>query len=206
MTKWISIERPGYFGRRRDEKIAAYDKEYGKGKWRLAWITKSQIDVTNFNDGFPEIYIDQFEHTFEQACVQFYEQSYFDYLVSHPRYLDEICLYKECIDNAETNIQSGCDYTKQESYSTHIQDIAIRNVLRRLDLKFKSTLDQLLVIRSSNSNGHLFGPGNVPFYDHRLITQPSLALNGLNRIQWRTFGNQINGFRLKMIVNFGYFK
>jgi hypothetical protein len=153
---WTSIERPGYFGRQRDRKINGYNTTYGEGYWRLVWI------------------LDDKEMDFVQACKEAYEESYFQYLKDRPKDLDFICCFGECIDNAPTNIQSGLDYSKQEAFSTHIQDIAVRNVLHRLGLKFNGPLGSVLTIRTKDSNGFRFGPGNVPFYDPTKITQPSL--------------------------------
>lgn len=150
--------RPGYFGKRRDVIIQRYNDTYGVGNWDLVWVA----------DGHPD-------QLFLDACVSFYERSYFDYLDTHPELVDEICSYGECIDNALTNIDSGLDYSKQESYATHIQDIAIRNVLHLLDRKFEGPMDRILVIRSKDSNGYKFGPGNVPFFAPELINQPSKA-------------------------------
>ena len=155
------VERPGYFGRQRDKKIAAYNKKYGVGNWELKWVIATDKDTLLYN--------------FEEACKHFYEYSYYLYLKDRQADLDFICSYKECIDNALTNIESGLNYSKQEAFSTHIQDIAVRNVLNRLNLKFSNDSDKILVIRSKDSEGFKFGPGNVPFYDANLITQPSLC-------------------------------
>lgn len=154
---WMNHHRPGYFGRRRDEKVAALDEAHGKGKWRLAWVAG-------------ELALD-----FAEACFRFYEESYFLHLKNRPTDLQFICSFGECIDNAPTNVLSGCDYTKQEAFSTHIQDIAVRNVLRRLGLKFEGPPEKILVIRSQDSNGFKYGPGNVPFMTPGLIQQPSLC-------------------------------
>lgn len=155
---WVNDHRPGYFGRRRDEKHAFLNTAFGgPDKWRLAWVT-SDVALE-----------------FAPACVRFYEESYFRYLEKRPGDVVWICSHGECVDNALTNVASGCDYTKQEAFSTHIQDIAVRNVLRRLGLRFEGPAEKLLVIRGQDSNGHRFGPGNVPFMDPTLITQPSLV-------------------------------
>lgn len=146
------IERPGYFGRRRDEKVAAYDSKYGKGKWRLCWL-----------DGDGEAY------EFRSACRYFYERSYFEYLKDRKDDVDFICSFGECIDNAPTNVDSGLDYSQQEAFSTHIQDIAIRNVLWLLGRKFEGPKDKILIIRSADSEGFRFGPGNVPFMNQAMI-------------------------------------
>jgi len=153
--EWRWEGRPGYFGRRRDEIIRSYNENYGHDGWKLIWTAPGA------------------ECEFEDACHRFYEESYYLHLRVHPELVDEICSYGECMDNAITNIQSGCDYTKQEAFSTHIQDIAVRNVLRLLDRKFEGPTDKILVIRSKDSNGYKFGPGNIPFYAPKVIQGPS---------------------------------
>lgn len=155
---WTTVDRPGYFGRKRDEKVAALDAQYGKGHWRLAWVVDENGGQTFFN-----------------ACRIFYEESYYRHLVYKPKDVELICSYGECYDNAVTNIGSGLDYMKQEAYSTHIQDIAVRNVLRRLDRWFIGPADKLLQIRSKDSEGFRYGPGNIPFAWTANIVQPSLC-------------------------------
>jgi len=154
---WVNVERPGYFGRRRDQKVAGFDARYGPGNWRIAHVVQGAT------------------YDFVDACKLFYEESYFRHLAEHPEDVDFICQFGECIDNAPSNIGSGIDYARQEAYSCHIQDIAIRNVLKRLGRKFEATREEILVIRSPDSNGYRFGPGNIPFYDPSLITLPEIC-------------------------------
>ncbi len=108
---------------------------------------------------------------FKDACKYYYEQSYVKWFRQHPDELDIVCSFEECIDNAETNVKSGRDYTKQEAFSTHIQDIAIRNVLEVFGRKFEG--HGILVIRSADSQGYRYGPGNIPFMHPDLISVPS---------------------------------
>lgn len=152
---WRDSHRPGYFGRRRDEKIEMLNVRFGPGNWRLVWKFNNQ------------------PYSFEAACRLFYEESYYRHLSNMD--VDFICSFGECIDNARTNVASGLDYTKQEAFSTHIQDIAVRNVLVRLDRKFEGPADRILVIRSADSEGFRFNPGNVPFFEPGMIIQPELA-------------------------------
>jgi hypothetical protein len=171
MTGWRNVERPGYFGKRRDTIIARYNATYGEDGWRLVWI------VPGFR-GAPSVILN-----FEQACKVIYEESYVRYLQDRLDDVGFICTFTECIDNSPTNVHSGLDYTAQEASSTHIQDIAMRNALRRLGYWFTGVREELLVIRSADSNGYRFGPGNVPLYRAELIQQPSKCP------QWATPGS-----------------
>lgn len=162
--EWRNVERPGYFGKRRDLRHAQYDAEYGRGNWRLAWI------VPGYPAGAPDLV-----YTFAQACKLFYEESYFQHFKQRPDDVAFACEFTECMDNAPTNVHSGLDYMAQEASSTHIQDIALRNVLTKLGREFTGKRTELLVIRSADSNGYRFGPGNVPLYKPEIIKRPSLC-------------------------------
>lgn len=153
---WHNISRPGYLGRNRDRMTEQWNKTYGSGNWRLVWRV-----------GDYESYL------FNTACKKFYEESYFQYLHKRPDLLDQICSYGEVIDNAMTNVESGLDYLKQESYSTHIQDIAVRNVMKRLERTFQGPKDKILTIRSQHSSGYFLSPGIIPFHMPDLIIPPS---------------------------------
>lgn len=150
---WTIRHRPGYFGRQRNKILASYNAKYGVDGWKLAWIATGHEPLE-----------------FEDACKAFYEHSYSIWFAEHQEELDVVCSYGECIDNAPTNVHSGCGYTKQEAFSTHIQDIAVRNIVRLFGRKFEGDKDNILVIRSADSTGYKYGPGNIPFYDRRLIT------------------------------------
>lgn len=154
---WRKLYRPGYFGRRRDQIVGELNSKYGSGNWDLRWCTRA----------FPE------GLTFNEACIFCYEYSYLRWFMEFPDDVDYVCSFGECIDNSPTNVQSGCDYMKQEAFSTHIQDIAVRNVLKFLGRKFEGDKDNILTIRSADSTGYRYGPGNIPYFDVTEITQPS---------------------------------
>lgn len=176
---WHDLHRPGYFGRKRDEKIKQYNNEYGEGNWRLSWI------------------VNNLPYNFGEACILFYEESYYQYLKDKKEDLDFICSFGECIDNANTNIQSGLDYNKQEAYSTHIQDIAVRNVLKKVARKFEGPSDRILVIRSKDSEGFRWGPGNIPFYEPKLITKPELCPKWANKGSVESFWQSNKWIQIK---------
>ena len=161
--RWQNDHRPGYFGRERDKKIAEFNERFKEGNWRIVWRVEYAAQSYGVSTDFLA------------ACINYYEKSYLEYLSKRKPDVDYICSFGECIDNSPTNVASGLDYTKQESYSTHIQDIAIRNVLRKLGRRFEGPADKILVIRGEETEGFRFGPGNIPFYNPALITQPSLV-------------------------------
>lgn len=163
--RWKNIERPGYFGKRREIAYTKFNSQYGRDNWRLRWLI-----VTSTGKTLAPIALG-----FLQACKLVYEESYFRYLRERPDDVDFICSFTDCIDNAPTNVHSGLDYNAQEALSTHIQDIAVRNVLARLGRSFTGERTELLVIRSADSNGYRFGPGNVPLFAPGIITQPSMV-------------------------------
>lgn len=165
---WKPLFRPGYFGRKRDAIVAHLNQQFGVGNWRLVWVVE--------NNG------QSLSYEFEAACCLFYQNSYVEWLKRHPDDLDFICSFGECIDNAATNIESGLDYLRQEAFSTHIQDIAVRNAIKSLGRKFEGPPDKILTIRSHDSNGFKYGPGNIPFFLPELIKQPS------KRPQWALEG------------------
>ena len=154
---WRAIERIGYLGKKRDIVVHGLNQKYGQDRWTFAWRFFNQ------------------HHEFVAACKYFYERSYYQFLKARPEELDYICSFGEVIDNAESNVDSGLDYTVQETKATHIQDIAIRNVLYTLGRKFNKRSDQLLVVRGEGTNGFRFNPGNVPFFVPDQIIGPKVS-------------------------------
>src|SRR5262249_45053712 len=69
--------------------------------------------------------------------------------------------------------ESGLDYHKQECPAIHLQDIAVRRCLKRLNRSFQG--DHLVQIRGQDSEGFRLNPGKVPFHDPDGILRPSLA-------------------------------
>jgi hypothetical protein len=158
LVRWVDIGRLGYLGKHRDEMCARWDSKYGKGNWRLAWKVGME-------------YVD-----FLQMC-KYYEESYYRFLKGHEEILGELVhAASDVYDDAVSNLHSGFEYNTQETNRTHVQDIAIRNAVRRLGSKFKG--DELLQIRDREGSHALsmeLSPGRVPFYDKSIIVQPELG-------------------------------
>ena len=154
---WVTVDRPGYFGKHREEKHAEFDKLYGVGGWRLAWLVDGEI--------------------FTQAqMTMLYEDSYYFFLLQNPavsvQLLNEA---SDVYDDALTNIECGFDYEAQETERTHVQDIAIRRVVSRLGRVFKgSTPIQIRDSLGTHPLSVTLSPGQVPFHRPSLLSQPEL--------------------------------
>ena len=152
---WINIERPQYLGNRRDKKFTQWDEQYGKRNWRLVWLVN-------------DIVVD-----FLGVCA-LYEDAYFDFLKASPKILENlVSVASDVYDDETSNINSGLDYTKQETGRTNIQDIAIRRCIMRLGLSFQG--DTLIRIRQEQGNHPLsmtLSPGYVPFHCPEWILRP----------------------------------
>lgn len=169
---WRVAERPGFFGRRKDEKITELNQRYGEGNWLLRHIVHR-------DPSGPPPTVDLIDtYDFIRACKELYEESYYLHLRNNPAVVSQVCHFNEVYDNDETNVKSGLDYTIQESYSTHIQDIAIRNSLARLGKRFSVDPGAVLLqVRGPGSIGYRLGlgPGQIPFFKPVWISQQSLA-------------------------------
>jgi hypothetical protein len=61
---WRIVERPGYLGGKKDQKEAEWNEKYGKGNWRLDWVT-AQGDRLTY-DRIIEIYTEGYAEYFRQ--------------------------------------------------------------------------------------------------------------------------------------------
>ncbi len=155
---WKDLGRVGQLGSTRDEKYSEWNFKYKKGNWRLVWKIGDKI-------------ID-----FLGACA-LYEESYYRFLKKNQKILETLLNEASDIyDDMPSNIHSGMDYTIQETGRNHIQDIAIRNAVKRLGRRFVGK--ELLQIRDHKAPHPLsiiLSPGQVPFYDPELILKPELT-------------------------------
>lgn len=148
------IERPGYSGRKKFERIKHWNEQYGEGNWTLIWK-------------WGELLLN-----FQQACLIYEDAYYHDSFIREELWKQIFQKAYDVFDNAETNIQSGLDYTIQEAYSTHLQDISVRRVGIRRGWKFHG--DRLIQIRSKDTEGYLLSPGIVPFHIPEMIERPDI--------------------------------
>jgi hypothetical protein len=156
-TLWTTLERPGYFGSRRDAIETGYNETYGPEGWRLAWQWGEQ-------------WIERPEMS------TLYEDAYYNFLSQQPTVLEELlAVASEVYDDQPSNVHSGYDYRIQETTRTHVQDIAIRRAVFRLGRVFAGT--ELLQIRDALGSHPLsttLSPGHVPFHRPDRLTQPEI--------------------------------
>jgi hypothetical protein len=166
--EWETIDRPGYFGKHREERTREYNARYGEGNWRIAWEV-GEVVVDKLGAYVLYVVVDKL------GAYALYEDAYFEFFRANPEVLQELVLAaSDVYDDAQSNVHSGLDYTIQETGQTHLQDVSIRRCLVRLGLRFKGR--ELIQIRSTSEHrlGKLLTPGRVPFHRLDLIKQPEL--------------------------------
>jgi hypothetical protein len=152
---WKDSERPGQFGKSRNQKIFDYNMKYAPGNWKLAW--KWQNDFI--------------EH---DLVLQIYEDAYYlDSFNREERWFQLINNACNVYDNVLEDVESGLSYEMQKYSSTHLQDIAIRRVLFRRGLEFKG--QELIQIKGKNKDWKDFSPGFVKFHLPEFIEQPPIT-------------------------------
>ena len=153
--EWLIIlGELGFFGKGKKAVFSQLDQRFGEGNWKQRWYIDGKIED-------------------KTGAIQHYEDAYFHFLQGTPNVLDWLVrTASEVYDNAPSNVNSGLDYAVQECEATHLQDIAVRRVLRRLGKQFNG--DHLVQIRGHESEGYALNPGQVPFHKPGLIIPSSL--------------------------------
>lgn len=166
MTEWVTVERPGYLGKKRDEICKGWDEKYGKYNWRIAYEWCGQIVDREF-------------------ALQLYEDGYYEFFREEPDTL--MWLVKtasDVFDTAPTNVEAGLSYFKQETPNNHIHDVAIRRAVLRHGLWFEG--DHLMHVRWTGSEGFRVNPGIVPFHLPQHILQHDIQDHGGKGLWWRS--------------------
>lgn len=149
--QWKTVGRPGYMGDARDRLHAEWDQKYVANNWRLAWELGEVV-------------------LSKDMAIQVYEDAYYHHLGDQGSEVLGwlISTASDVYDTAETNVQSGFDYTRQETTGNHLHDIAIRRAVARLGFAFRG--DHLVWVRWKDSEGFRLNPGIVPFHLPDLIS------------------------------------
>ena len=67
--QWITVERPGYFGKKRAEFEKRWNEEYGEGNWKLVWETPrgNVLDYDGIIQEYIEGYAEYFRSHLDEA-------------------------------------------------------------------------------------------------------------------------------------------
>lgn len=172
---WRTIERPGYFGKKRDELHTSWDKQFGNENWRIAYQWGGIVVPRRMG-------------------IQIYEDGYYEFLKNNPNTLEWlISTASDVYDTAPTNVQAGLDYENQETPNNHIHDVSIRRAVLRLGEEFRG--DHLMHVRWKKSEGYRVNPGVVHFHLPEMIVPGEINDYGGKGTWW--FENTIEDFYQK---------
>lgn len=154
LDEWAILGRPGYAGKKMKLQRNELLEKFGENNWKIAHLVNDQL------------------LTRDEALIHF-ENSYLSFFQKNPEILEWLILSaKEIFDTDPSNVDSGLDYSIQETDAIHLHDIAIRRVLTKLNKNFQG--ENLMQIRGENSDGYILTTGQVPFYKPELILKPEL--------------------------------
>jgi hypothetical protein len=150
---WSVVEsRVDKLKKNREKQIKSLNAKHGELCWRFAWQ------------------VEEGKYIPYKGAVKLYEEAYEKHLVDHPEKLNYLSNNaRELYDNNPSNVSSGHNYYKQESKSTHLQDIAIRRVMAKTDTHFRG--NRLIQVRSNSPDniGLSLSPLNVPFHKPDIV-------------------------------------
>lgn len=155
ISNWISIGKPGYLGKNKDELVVLWNQKYGEGKWRLAWQLASG-EVLGYSDIF-QLYVDSYTQYFETHLDEAY------YLTENFAYAYD----KDLVSKEESfNLYSLYFLPGRPNQFHHV---ALNHALElRLFLEFKGVLP--IQVREGNPGtdpntwpkGWRWSPGRIP--------------------------------------------
>ncbi|UCD55254.1 MAG: (d)CMP kinase, partial [Candidatus Omnitrophota bacterium] len=151
----VTFYRPGYYGKKRSETEKMLNRWYGKGNWQERYMIAGKLIS-------------------KDERLKYYEDAYYYFFLKNPDELERLLSQaSDVYDNDPSNVESGFDYNIQETTASHLQDIAIRRVVRRLGKEFRG--NRLVQIRGgTNSEFAHLNPGDIPFHQPELIPEPHL--------------------------------
>lgn len=140
---WKTVERPGYFGKSRDQLKSLWDCEHGAGNWRVAWEWRDLVIE-------------------RREALQIYEDAYYEWFRKNSGILKNLTgNYSDVYDTATSNVDSKFDYDIQETPNNHLHDIAIRRAVLRNGVWFSG--NELLCVRGGGAGKEL-NPHFIPFH------------------------------------------
>ncbi len=150
----IILGRFGYSRKKQSVRRTELTEKFGKENWEISHLYDNKL-------------------LSREETLEHIENSYVEYFKNNKEILEWLVTYASNVyDSNPSNVDSGLDYTIQETQAVHLYDIAIRRALMKLDKVFKGK--QLLEIRGEDSEGFILSAGQVPFYRPKMILKPQL--------------------------------
>ncbi|MHA1186179.1 MAG: aminoacyl-tRNA hydrolase [Candidatus Heimdallarchaeota archaeon] len=177
---WAILGRPGFAGKQKIQKRKELLDKFGESNWKIAYLYEDNLLSR------------------EEALIHF-ENSYQKFFEDNPEILEWLLqTATDIYDNQESNVNSGLDYSIQETEDAHLHDIAIRRVLQKMGKAFQG--ESLLQIRGENSDGFILSTGQVPFYEPKLIQRKQLkGWWGKNSIESYWQSNKVLSVKTKRL-------
>jgi len=177
---WAILGRPGFAGKQKIQKRKELLDKFGESNWKIAHLYEDNLLSR------------------EEALIHF-ENSYQKFFEDNPEILEWLLqTATDIYDNQESNVNSGMDYSIQETEDAHLHDIAIRRVLQKMGKAFQGK--SFLQIRGENSDGFILSTGQVPFYEPKLIQRKQLkGWWGKNSIESYWQSNKVLSVKTKRL-------
>ncbi len=177
---WAILGRPGFAGKQKRQKRKELLDKFDEGNWKIAHLYEDEL-------------------LSQEEALNHFENSYQKFFEDNPEILEWLLhTARDIYDNQETNVNSGFDYSIQETDDAHLHDIAIRRVLQKMEKEFQGEL--LLQIRGENSEGFILSTGQVPFYKPKLIQRKQLkGWWGKNSIESYWQSNKVLAVKTKRL-------
>ncbi len=151
---WAILGRPGHAGRKKALRRTELENKFGKGNWKIVHLIDGKL-------------------LSQDEALDYLEEGYNQFFKKNTELLDWLILTAQDIyDTAPSNIDSKFDYSIQETETAHLNDIAIRRVIKRLGKEFQGS--KLLQIHGEDSEGFVLTTGQVPFHKLDLIYSPQI--------------------------------
>ena len=161
---WKTIERPGYFAKKREELHDRWINKWGIDNWRIAYEWGDLV--------IPR-----------REAIQVYEDGYYEFFKTNPETLEWLVnTALDIYDTAPSNVEARFSYNKQETPNNHVHDVAVRRAVMRLGKWFKG--DHLMHVRGEKTEGAVISPGVVPFHLPDMIVKAEVKDYGGKGFWW----------------------
>lgn len=164
---WQTVERPGYLGKKKDEKYALWDQKYGVGNWRMVNEAVGS-EIYSYEDIIYKIYVPGYEEYFKQnpdeAKIITDNFSY--------GYDKDLCTEEQAYDIYA--------FYNKPGVANQFHSVAFNIALRNLGYTFKG--NEPIQVREAKPGthqdqqpiGYKWSPGKIPCTNSEKIPNPHI--------------------------------